>query len=56
MARARQYDRAAPVDCNARGTRQGSLALPDLMLNVPEVSPTVAPRTDQTLTKEPVSV
>jgi len=55
MARARQYDRAAPVDCNARGTND-NLALPDLMLNVLEVVPTVAPRTDQSLTKESLLV
>jgi len=51
MAPARQYDRAVPIDCNAR-SNDDNLALPDLMLNVLEVSPTVAPHIDQSLTKE----
>ena len=51
MARVRRRDRAATASCSAGGTG-GTLAPPDPLLYVPEVSPTDARRTDQTFVIE----
>ena len=55
MARARRCGRAATVDFNAGGT-DDNFALPDPLLNVPEVSPTDARRIDQSFVQESFSV